>query len=175
MRWVIVNQHRAMIIREGKMGLFTKWKLARYLRIQESEISSFIAQLSQMDADEIGLVVALAADTRNRLEDAGFLLSDPIGAYTVQPETPSALNRMIRTLQTEGRLQEAAAVMVWLHTSRVGARLELRLLARQMWGQLERGFPHAEEASMALMRMLFRPIRLDGYDQFPKGLSPDPL
>lgn len=157
------------------MGLFTKWKLSRYLRIQESEISSFTAQLSQMDSAEIGVVVALTADTRNRLEDAGFLLSDPIVAYTINPETPSALSGMIKTLQAEGRLQEAAAVMVWLHTSRVGARLELRPLARQMWGQLERGFPHAEDASMSLMRVFFRPIRIDGYDQFPKGLSPDPL
>lgn len=157
------------------MGLFTKWKLSRYLRIQEREISSFTAQLSQMDSDEIGLVVALAADTRNRLEDAGFLLSDPIAANTVEPETPSALNEMIRTLQAEGRLQEAAALMVWLHTSRVGARLELRPLARQMWAQLERGFPHVEEASMTLMRVFFRSIRLNGYDEFPKGLSPHPL
>lgn len=157
------------------MGLFTKWKLSRYLRIQEREISSFTAQLSQMDGDEIGLVVALATDTRNRLEDAGFLLSDPIAAYTVDPETPSALKEMIRTLQAEGRLQEAAALMVWLHTSRVGTRLELRPLARQMWGQLERGFPHVEEASMALMRVFSRSIRLDGYDEFPKGLSPNPL
>lgn len=108
------------------MGLFTKWKLSRYLRIQESEISSFTAQLSQMDSAEIGVVVALTTDTRNRLEDAGFLLSDPIVAYTINPETPSALSGMIKTLQAEGRLQEAAAVMVWLHTSRVGARLELR-------------------------------------------------
>jgi len=158
-----------------KMGLFTKWKLSRYLRIQESEISSFTAQLSQMDSAEIGVVVALTTDTRNRLEDAGFLLSDPIVAYTINPETPSALSGMIKTLQAEGRLQEAAAVMVWLHTSRVGARLELRPLARQMWGQLERGFPHAEDASMSLLRVFFRPIRIDGYDQFPKGLSPDPL
>jgi hypothetical protein len=158
-----------------KMGLFTKWKLSRYLRIQESEISSFTAQLSQMDSAEIGVVVALTTDTRNRLEDAGFLLSDPIVAYTINPETPSSLSGMIKTLQAEGRLQEAAAVMVWLHTSRVGARLELRPLARQMWGQLERGFPHAEDASMSLMRVFFRPIRIDGYDQFPKGLSPDPL
>ena len=157
------------------MGLLTKWKLSRYLRIQEREISSFTAQLSQMDGDEIGLVVALATDTRNRLEDAGFLLSDPIAAYTVDPETPSALNGMIKILQAEGRLQEAAAVMVWLHTSRVGARIELRPLTRQMWGQLERGFPHAEEASMTLMRVFFRSIRLEGYDEFPKGLSPNPL
>lgn len=157
------------------MGLFTKWKLSRYLRIQEREISSFTAQLSQMDSAEIGVVVALATDTRNRLEDAGFLLSDPIVAYTVDPETPSTLNEMIRTLQAEGRIQEAAAVMVWLHTSRVGARLELRPLARQMWGQLERGFPHAEDASMSLMRVFFRSIRIDGYDQFPTGLSPNPL
>ncbi|MGR6617549.1 hypothetical protein ACU6QK_15110 [Pseudomonas rhodesiae] len=157
------------------MGLFTKWKLSRYLRIQESEISSFTAQLSQMDSAEIGVVVALTTDTRNRLEDAGFLLSDPIVAYTINPETPSSLSGMVKTLQAEGRLQEAAAVMVWLHTSRVGARLELRPLARQMWGQLERGFPHAEDASMSLMRVFFRPIRIDGYDQFPKGLSPDPL
>lgn len=157
------------------MGLLTKWKLARYLRIQERELSSFTAQLSEMDGPEIGVVVALATDTRNQLEESGFLLSDPIVAYTVDPEIPSALNEMIRTLQAEGRPQEAAAVMVWLHTSRVGARLELRPLARQMWGQLERGFPHAEQASMALMRVFFRPIRIDGYDQFPKGLSPDPL
>ncbi|MCO7039597.1 hypothetical protein NAG83_24130 [Pseudomonas carnis] len=157
------------------MGLFTKWKLSRYLRIQESEVSSFTAQLSQMDSAEIGVVVALATDTRNRLEDAGYLLSDPIVAYTVDPEIPSTLNEMIRSLQAEGRLQEAAAVMVWLHTSRVGARLELRPLARQKWEQLERGFPHAEGASMSLMRVFFRPIRIDGYDQFPKGLSPDPL
>jgi hypothetical protein len=89
---VLVNEHQTLLSGMRKMGLFTKWKLSRYLRIQEREISSFTAQLSQMDGDEIGLVVALATDTRNRLEDAGFLLSDPIVAYTVCPDTPSALN-----------------------------------------------------------------------------------
>ncbi|WP_335944475.1 hypothetical protein [Pseudomonas sp. G166] len=138
-------------------------------------MSSFTAQLRQMDADEIGMVVALATDARNRLEEAGFILSDPIGAHTLKPETPAALHGMISSLQAEGRLQEAAAIMVWLHTARVGARLELRPLARDMWRQLERGFPHTQEASGPLMRTLFRSIRLDGYDQFPKGLSPDPL
>lgn len=157
------------------MGLLTKWKLARYLRIQEREMSSFTAQLRQMDADEIGMVVALAADARNRLEEAGFILNDPIGAHTLRPETPAALHGIIRSLQAEGKPQDAAAVMVWLHTARVGARLELRPLAREMWRQLERGFPHAQEASRSLVRALFRSIRLDGYDQFPKGLSPDPL
>ncbi|WP_434703123.1 hypothetical protein J3P85_19560 [Pseudomonas sp. Z1-12] len=138
-------------------------------------MSSFTAQLRQMDADEIGMVVALATDARNRLEEAGFILSDPIGAHTLKPETPAALHGMILNLQAEGRLQEAAAIMVWLHTARVGARLELRPLAREIWRQLERGFPHAQEASRSLMRTLFRSIRLDGFDQFPKGLSPDPL
>lgn len=157
------------------MGLFTKWKLARYLRVQKSELSSFTNQLSQMDSDEIGMVVALVADSRNRLEKVGFLLGDPIGTHAFKPETPSALNGMIQSLQAEGRLQEAAALMVWLHTARVGARLELRPLARQMWGQLERGFPYAKDASIGLMRILFRTIQLEGYDQFPKGLSPDPL
>ena len=94
------------------MGLLTKWKLARYLSIQQSELTSFTDQLRQIDSDEIGMVAALVADTRNRLEEAGFLLIDPIGAYTVEPETPQVLNGMIQSLQTEGRSQEAAALMV---------------------------------------------------------------
>jgi hypothetical protein len=36
--------------------------------------------------------------------------------------------------------------MVWLHTLRCLTTPELRDLGRQMWQELERGFPHTPEA-----------------------------
>lgn len=65
--------------------------------------------------------------------------------------------------------------MVWLHTFRSAARLELRSLGREMWKELERGFPYIEESAMLFWELTGRKLDIDGATSFPIGLTPDPI
>lgn len=151
-------------------GIFNRWALSS----QRKELQEFIDNLSSMDGAEIGFLVASATHLRQGLEETGFRLMDPMVDIANAPDTPLRLSRLIRDFQQNGDSGDAAAAMVWLHTMRVGARHELRAQAREMWRQLERGFPHAELAAIEIMRMTLKPVRIQDYDQFPAGLSPNP-
>lgn len=142
---------------------------------QAHEIDNFIKSLRAMDADEVGMVVALATDQRNALESAGHKVSDPVIYNDQEPMFTFHMTRRVQRLQKENRLQEAAALMVWVHTMRAGSWAELRGLGREMWGQLARGFPYIEDQADALEALTgARPDVSDAY-KFPIGLEPEPL
>jgi hypothetical protein len=153
------------------LRLFTSWGIRR----QRKELQSFIDNLSALDGQDVGFLVALATNTRIKLEGAGYRLLDPIADYPSDPAVPLRLNRMVRELQKNGMMPEAAAMMVWLHTMRAGARIELRQLGRDMWAQLQRGFPHVITSSIGVRSADGSPLDIHGYNSFPAGLTPDPL
>jgi hypothetical protein len=109
---------------------------------QEEELRQFLGMLKAMDGSELGLVVAGVTHMRHALESEGHNVMDPIVYTTASPTIAIHLGNLVRECQKQGRMQDAASLMVWLHTMRAGIRLELRGLAREMWGQLARGFPH---------------------------------
>ncbi|PHR17864.1 MAG: hypothetical protein COA41_11230 [Sphingopyxis sp.] len=152
-------------------GLFTSWARKR----QVKELQSFVEQLRSMDGQDLGMILAVATDSRIKLERQGFRLMDPIVDAPTDPGAAVRLNSIIRGLQAEGKFPEAASVMVWLHTIRVGTNIQLRQVAREMWRELTRGMPHVHAASLDLMRSGSKAIFVDGYEQYPAGLAPDPL
>ena len=44
-----------------------------------------------------------------------------------------------------------------------------------MWKELERGFPYVEEQKPALEELTGKTVNIEGYQNFPKGLNPEPL
>lgn len=157
------------------MGLFEHLFLGWALRRQRAEVSAFIANLRAMDGEEIGALVVLATDARHNLEALGHQVSDPIVYFSRNPAFISTLNSSIRELQKLGKLQEAAALMVWLHTMRAGARLELRQLGRDLWREMARGFPYVGTSVAEVELLLGRKLQVGDALSFPKGLTPDPL
>lgn len=121
--------------------VFRGWSIKRMKR----EIQEFIDKLKVLDSDDIGMVVAYASHYKNQLEQDGHEVTDPIVYYTINPDFNIELGSYIEELQKTGKLQDAAALMVWAHTMRAGSCLELRGLGRQMWKELERGFPYVEK------------------------------
>lgn len=141
---------------------------------QREELSGFIENLRAMDASEIGFVLAIATHIRHEMESDGHHIMDPI-VYTVQnPGFALFLSRLIAEAQKQGRLPEAAALMIWLHTACAGIRLELRSLGRELWAQLERGFPFVQQAALAGLPISAAHPNVMGASQFPAGLAPVP-
>lgn len=157
------------------MGVFSRWFDRWALRTQKREMQSFVDQLAAMDGAEIGLLLAVATHMRNTLEDEGKMLMDPIVTVPIDPTPILILRGMISEYQKSRSMSDAAAAMVWLHTMRVGARHELRGTARVMWRELSRGMPHVAGASVDVYRVTGQFPRTYGYEEFPKGLTPEPV
>jgi hypothetical protein len=168
----------AIILQKTKKGIFivfsnilNKWATS----IQRKEIKEFICNLKVMDSQELGFVVAVATDIRHRLESEGHVLMDPISYVALEPQFPHFLSSTIVRLQKQGQPVDAAGMMIWAHTFRAANRLELRGLGREMWGELERGFPYIEESASGFMRLTGKWLDISGANSFPIGLSPKPL
>jgi hypothetical protein len=142
---------------------------------QFEELASFIANLRAMDGPEIGYVLAIATHIRHGMEGDGHNVMDPIVYTSQNPSFALYLSRMIIEAQKQGRNPEAAALMIWLHTMRAGIRIELRSLARELWSQLERGFPYVEQALVAGLPIAATHPNVTGASQFPAGFTPTPL
>ena len=149
---------------------FDQWASSK----QREELTRFIDMLRSMDGAELGHVVALATHLRHGLEDEGHNVMDPI-VYTAQNVTFALfLSRTSIQLQKKQQTQEAAGMMIWLHTVRAAIRLELRSLGRDMWRQLERGFPYVEESALHFRQLSGVWLNISDARQFPAGLSPEP-
>lgn len=114
---------------------------------QKKELTEFVDALSAMDADELGLPVAFAADFRIKLFATGVDLGDPLSVNSKFPELTSQLSREVLSLQRQERTVEAAPLIIWVHSLRALSRPELRKLGRKMWGELQRGFRYVDQAS----------------------------
>jgi hypothetical protein len=65
---------------------------------------------------------------------------------------------MIREFQKIGQPSDAAGTMVWLHSMRALAFPELRELGRDMWNELQRGFPYVSDALSAIEALTGNPL-----------------
>jgi len=152
-------------------NLFDRWALKK----QKKELTAFTSNLQAVDGPELGLVVAIATHLRHQLEIDGHNILDPINYFSIRPEFPYFLSTTIIQFQKERRTQEAAGLMIWLHTFRSAARLELRALGRNMWKELERGFPYVEEGAAGYRVMMGIDLNVEGAESFPLGLTPEPI
>ena len=141
---------------------------------QDEELRAFVQMLKAMDGSELGLVVAGVTHMRHALESEGHNVMDPIIYTASNPTFAQMLNNLVRECQKQGRMQDAASLMVWLHTMRGGIRLELRGLVREMWGELARGFLHVHTSASAIRSKDGRPLNLAGATDFPVGFTPQP-
>lgn len=157
------------------MGILARLISSWSLKSQMKDLQSFVGQLEAMDSNEVGFLLALATHLRNELEQEGVRLMDPLIDYPLDPTVVLRLQRLIREFQRAGSMSDAAGLMVWMHTMRVGGQHELRGLARKMWSELARGMPHVVGAAVDVYRLTNKFPNTSGYEQFPQGLTPVPL
>jgi hypothetical protein len=128
-----------------------------------------------MNSDEIGMVVAQATHMRiDYLERLEVDLLEPSVAFEQDPYLLVTLSKTIGDFQKNGQMNDAAAMMIWLHTLRSMATFEVRPHGRELWRQLARGFPHVAENATFLRKDLGVWINYEGYDEIPRGLEPEP-
>jgi hypothetical protein len=147
--------------------------LARSGTIAERDLNEVISLIKGMDAEEIAVVLALAADFRN--SDAN-LRESLLDIYRLCGKDymmlPFELSQLVKQLQQQKKYSDAGAVMVWLHTVRCAQHPQVRYLAKQMWGELERGFPLISLAAQEIERIEHRTLIIDRATEFPEGLNP---
>ena len=142
---------------------------------QVKELSSFVDNLRAADGSELGMVVACATNWRHELGQDGWDLLEPSLCLATDPMITFRLTKAIQKLQHDGRPELAVGLMVWVHTLRASTRLQLRSLGRDMWRELSRGFPHVDEAAVGTFRIMGTAFDTRNSDQFPSGLTPEPL
>ena len=117
------------------------------VRDATADLERFNVALKGMSDQELGTVVAMAAALRMELREAGLFPDEALGVGFPLPEDKQDfIRRNIGGLVLDWQKKNhpnTAAAMVWAHTLRAYHFPEVRLLGRQMWGELERGFPHA--------------------------------
>ncbi|WP_395077506.1 hypothetical protein [Hyphococcus sp.] len=151
--------------------LFNKWAS----RQQEKEIKNFLTGLASADGSELGLVVASASDWRHNFLALGIDLRYPAICLAKDPTITFQITRTIQDLQKSGQQHKCVGLMVWVHSLRAMSRPELRKYGREIWRELSRGFPHTVESAYGAGEILGMDFQTLGHDEFPDGLTPDPL
>jgi hypothetical protein len=143
------------------------------------EIQQFLLALKGMSDEELGTAVAMAAVVRMSLREQGALPDEALGIGMPLSESQEVAVRR-NVVQTALAMQSqkhamTAGAMVWAHTLRAYHFPEVRFFGRQMWGELQRGFPHALAALKFMGDMNHQPPPLGTAlaTQFvPVGLEP---
>jgi hypothetical protein len=144
-----------------------------------ADLERFLVALKGMSDQELGSVVAMAAILRMELRHQGLFPDTALDIASTLPESEqkavrSAMSGLALNLQKKNHPSTGAAI-VWLHTLRALQFPELRSLGRQMWGELERGFPHVFDAFRFLEEATGQSLPLGALQasQFiPVGLEP---
>lgn len=120
------------------------------IRDGTADLERFLVALKGMSDQELGAVAATAAILRMKLRQQNLFPDEALDIASALPESRQKAVRigiygLARDFQKRND-PSAGAAMVWLHTLRALQFSELRLLGRQMWCELQRGFPHVFDA-----------------------------
>ncbi|MDR2852751.1 MAG: hypothetical protein LBV61_06845 [Burkholderiaceae bacterium] len=138
---------------------------------QINEILSFIHVLSTMTDEDIAELDALVAHTRNDMLEAGDDVLFPRDLWLRKPKIINETLRLAMKLRAEGDTTTAAAFSVWAYTLRAAARPALLPIARLMWRELSRGFPHLRYAETMTLEPTGVKIGLLNADKIPQGFE----
>ncbi len=138
------------------------------------ELEQWLAKLRLLDPHAIALIVIVATDLRHKIErKRGVDLLDPSATYARDPDIIFFLHDLIKSFHSHSTVENIAGAMVWLHTIRCGASPELQPLGRELWAELQRGFPHPhiDDAAESLQALSDQEILMEGATRIPNNLS----
>lgn len=156
-----------------KVAMFKKW----ISKSDRKQAEAFVSILRGMDGADMGLTVALTYHQAAQVKaTSGLDFFRPVELIFENPTMIYALSSKVVKLQKSGDQVIASSLMPWVHTFRATQNPDIRLLAREMWGHLERGFPHAVmEGRDNALAMLGIDCDVDEVGVFPEGFTPKPL
>jgi hypothetical protein len=157
------------------MGLISRWIGTKLTKSALAETDEWIEKLKYLDTSEIATIVLVANHQRIQLSQMwGIDLSVPHMALVQRPNLRIELHQLIVSLQHQNQAFMASGVMVWLHTTRAASDPTFRRSGRELWRQLERGFPYVHEAALSLTRIGLPLLDTSGASTIPYGMTPDP-
>jgi hypothetical protein len=148
------------------------------------DLQRCILGLKGASDQEVGMAVANATVIRLNFR-AGGKLPDVVLDLSVRRDdeirkicdfTQLNLSEAVKYFQKMNQGGDAFGVMIWLHSVRALNIPEVRLFGRQMWRELQRGFPFASAALDDLRLITRKPFPIGTEEQLtfiPRGLEPD--
>jgi hypothetical protein len=146
------------------------------------DVQEFVDGFRAMTDQDMGVIVAVATVLRVNMEKEGYLQKDLFGD-TPLPDVNTLgryqmdLNKLTRDFNRKGQPTDAIATLVISYTIRCLNSLELRDEGRELWRQLERGFPLAEQALIDGEKTKGEAFLKDVWTEWqriPVGLEPAP-
>ena len=132
----------------------------------KNEIVRFIAGLKGASDQELGMMIAIATIIRVNFTKMGRIPPEALD-FGIRRDNNTDykcevcavyLVNAIKQFQSIGQQSDAAGTMIWLHSVRSLNDPEIRLLGREMWKELDRGFPYAFEALEYVREMTGKPL-----------------
>ncbi len=132
-------------------GWFREKLQGRALSAGAREVDKFVRGLRAMDAQDMGAMVAIATAIRVNFETHGVIPEgvfedDPLPSVETLGVLQMQINKVSRQFRKLGLPSDSAGAMVWSYSLRCLNVPELRPHGREMWGEMERGFPHVKDA-----------------------------
>ena len=127
-----------------------------------------------MDSVEISALLVNATLVRHKIEEMEQLSLLHPYMLIDHPYIRIKLNKIIRMSQGDGSYASAAGAMVWLHTLRLTQSPELRIIGKQIWVELSRGFQEIHNHIDQIRESVEHYIdngNVDDYKNIPDGFQ----
>ena len=164
-------------------GWVKKRAIEAFTDAMRNDIERFTAGLKGAGDKELSTMLVIANIMRLRLIESGTIppaaldlniLRDDALAHQCDMSSV-ALVSLIKEFQKMGQPSDATGAMIWLHSVRALNVPEIRILGREMWKQLERGFPYVEDALLDMQELIGEQVpHIIGAELtfIPRGLEP---
>ncbi|WP_416897271.1 MAG: hypothetical protein ACMVY4_17530 [Minwuia sp.] len=138
-------------------------------------MESYVAMLAGLDGEKVAPLLAIAVHVRNGMKDHGVDLSDPAAAEIRLPGLTLTMAEKVEMCRQAGDTVRINGPLIWLFSLVAVQDPARRRTGRRLWAELHRGAPHVEACRDALELLVEDWARLEGADQFPRGLTPEPI
>ncbi|MBT3358190.1 MAG: hypothetical protein HN403_01010 [Rhodospirillales bacterium] len=147
----------------------------------EKEVRRFIEGLRRTADRDMGVIVGIAAVIRINMEIHGVIperifQTDTLPSANDLGVMQMRINEAARQFTKMRQAADATGAMIWSYSLRCLNVAELRPLGRELWGELKRGFPHAEEALDEGQERIGKPFEARVWEEWsmiPLGLEPE--
>lgn len=150
--------------------LFDKWAT----RKQVAEAKDFLARVKSMNSDELAIPLVVTLETADQARnEKGFDVFDPFSTMAQDPGASRYFSQLANDIKKSGRIGLATGAMIWCHTMRATVNYEVRPIVREIWKELHRAIPHAEEGRQELLSVYHMWPSFDRLGETPIGMEAD--
>jgi hypothetical protein len=144
------------------------------------QIEDYLSRLDELTDAQRGALAAVTALIRANMEADGIITPGLFTKENIRAlSKPILLHKKLSTASfnfvTSGRVLEATATSVWVHSLWCFLYPELEPLGLKIWAHIERGLPYMDEAWVEIekrsKRKVPEEVRASAY-HFPPGLDP---